>query len=193
VPLRQTLPALRVIGQVAQNYIVAEGPEGVYIVDQHAAHERVLYEQVARQRSERKIEVQGLLEPATLEVTAPQGAALRECYGELSDFGFNIEPFGERSYLVRAVPVVLSGGDWQSALREMLDSPARAQAERNDAMSKTIACHGAVRAGKTLTDDEMRALLRQLEQTENPYTCPHGRPTLIHLSARQLESEFGRH
>ena len=192
VPLRQTLPALRVIGQVAQNYIVAEGPEGVYIVDQHAAHERILYEQVARQRSESKIEVQGLLEPATFEVTPVQDAALKECCGELSDFGFSIEPFGERSYLVRAVPSVLSGGDWSMALKEMLDSPARAQAERNDAMSKTIACHGAVRAGKTLTDDEMRALLRQLEQTENPYTCPHGRPTLIHLSVRQLESEFGR-
>jgi DNA mismatch repair protein MutL len=90
------------------------------------------------------------------------------------------------------VPAVLSGCDWQTALREMLDSPLQAQSERDDRICKTIACHGAVRAGKTLTDEEMRALVRQLEQTESPYTCPHGRPTLIHLSIRQLEREFGR-
>lgn len=186
------LPALRVIGQVAQNYIIAEGPEGVYIIDQHAAHERILYEQVTKQRADRKIEVQGLLQPTTFEVTPAQEAALKECYGELSDFGFTIEPFGERGWLVRAVPAVLSRGDWLAALREMLDSPGQAQGGRDDAISKTLACHGAVRAGQTLTDDEMRALLRQLEQTESPYTCPHGRPTLIHLSKRQLEREFGR-
>ena len=191
-PLKQTLPALRVIGQVAQNYIIAEGPEGVYIIDQHAAHERVLYELVAKQRTNRQIEVQGLLEPSMVEVTPSQDAALRERSGELADFGFGIEPFGERGWLVRTVPAVLSRGDWSGALREMLDSPAQAQAERDDAISKTLACHGAVRAGQTLTDYEMRALLRQLEQTENPHTCPHGRPTLIQLSIRQLEREFGR-
>jgi len=127
-----------------------------------------------------------------VEVTPSQDAALRERSGELADFGFGIEPFGERGWLVRTVPAVLSRGDWSGALREMLDSPAQAQAERDDAISKTLACHGAVRAGQTLTDYEMRALLRQLEQTENPHTCPHGRPTLIQLSIRQLEREFGR-
>ncbi|MDP2918863.1 MAG: DNA mismatch repair endonuclease MutL [Dehalococcoidia bacterium] len=191
-PLSVSLPALRVLGQVAGNYIVAEGPDGVYVIDQHAAHERILYEKVKREKESAHIEVQGLLEAATLEVTPAQDMALRECCRELQTFGFTLEPFGERSYLVRTVPAVLSRGDWSTALREMLDCPSQAQAERDDSICKTIACHGAVRAGKTLSDEEMRALVRQLEQTENPFTCPHGRPTLIHLSKRQMEREFGR-
>jgi DNA mismatch repair protein MutL len=186
------LPALRVIGQVNNCYIVAEGPDGIYIIDQHAAHERILYEKVKTDRATKDIEVQGLLEPAALEVTPRQLAVLQECYQELQDYGFTIEPFGERSYLVRTVPAVLSRGDWLTAVREFLDDPTRRDAERNEAITKTLACHGAVRAGQSLVDEEMHSLIRQLEQTQDPYHCPHGRPTLIHLSTRQLEKEFGR-
>jgi DNA mismatch repair protein MutL len=117
---------------------------------------------------------------------------LKECYLELREYGFTIEPFGERSYLVRTVPGVLSRGDWLTAVREFLDDPTGRDKERSEAIIKMLACHGAVRAGQTLTDEEIRSLIRQLEQTENPYNCPHGRPTLIHLSIRQLEREFGR-
>ena len=190
--LPSALPALRIIGQVGTNYIITEGPEGIYIIDQHAAHERVLYEKIKAEKASKAIEVQGLLEPATLEVTPRQDAVLKECYLELREYGFTIEPFGERSYLVRTVPGVLSRGDWLTAVREFLDDPTGRDKERSEAIIKTLACHGAVRAGQTLTDEEIRSLIRQLEQTDNPYTCPHGRPTLIHLSIKQLEREFGR-
>jgi len=189
---RPGLPPLRVIGQVASSYIVAEGPEGLYVIDQHAAHERVLYERVRAQRAGQKTEVQGLLSPATLEVTPAQDAVLRTALDELNALGFGIEPFGERTYLVRTVPAALRESDWLPAVREFLDDPLRRDPERAEAIIKTIACHGAVRAGQSLTDDAMRALLRQLEQADSPFTCPHGRPTLIHLGLRQLEREFGR-
>ena len=188
----QMLPALRVVGQVATNYILTEGPDGIYIIDQHAAHERILYERIKAEKANKDIEVQGLLEPATLEVTPPQDAVLQECYRDLQEYGFTIEPFGERSYLVRTVPGVLIRSDWLTAMREFLDNPTGRDKERSEAIIKTLACHGAVRAGQPLTDEEIRSLIRQLEQTENPYNCPHGRPTLIHLSIRQLEKEFGR-
>ncbi|HEX9896308.1 MAG TPA: DNA mismatch repair endonuclease MutL [Dehalococcoidales bacterium] len=190
--LPSALPALRVVGQVATNYIITEGPDGIYIIDQHAAHERILYEKLKAEKASKDIAVQGLLEPATLEVTPRQDAVLQECYTDLREYGFTIEPFGERSYLVRTVPGVLSRGDWLTAVREFLDDPTGRDKERSEAIIKTLACHGAVRAGQPLTDEEIRSLIRQLEQTENPYNCPHGRPTLIHLSIRQLEKEFGR-
>ena len=182
--LPAALPALRIIGQVGTNYIITEGPEGIYIIDQHAAHERILYEKIKVEKENKDIEVQGLLEPVTLEVTPRQDAVLKECYIELREYGFTIEPFGERSYLVRTVPGVLSRSDWLTAVREFLDDPTGRDKERSEAIIKTLACHGAVRAGQTLTDEEIRSLIRQLEQTDNPYTCPHGRPTLIHLSIR---------
>jgi len=191
--LNASLPVLRVVGQALAGYIVAEGPDGLYLIDQHAAHERVLFEKVRQQGSAQELEVQGLLEPATLEVNPQQEEILKSCYQDLAKFGFTIEPFGDRTYLVRTVPRLLHNGDWAAMLRELLDSLSNDG--KNDWSEKaaiSLACHGAVRSGKKLTDDEMRALVRQLEQTANPHTCPHGRPTMIHLSAGQLSREFGR-
>ncbi len=192
IPVVTVLPALRVIGQVNNCYTVAEGPDGVYIIDQHAAHERILYEKIKKDKASKDIEVQGLLEPTTLDVTPRQHAVLQECYQDLQEYGFTIAPFGARSYLVRTVPAVLSRGDWLSAVREFLDDPTHRDKERSEAITKTLACHGAVRSGQSLSDEEMRSLIRQLELTQDPYHCPHGRPTLIQLSIRQLEKEFGR-
>jgi DNA mismatch repair protein MutL len=189
---RQTLPVLRVIGQVASNYIVAEGPDGLYVIDQHAAHERILYEKLQEQKAQQGIQVQGMLEPFTFEVTPQQDEMLKSRQNQLSDFGFTIEPFGLRTYLVRAMPAVLKDGNWLEALREILDSPNDKNTDLADNIIKSLACHSAVRAGKMLTDDEMRELIRQLEKTNLPNTCPHGRPTILHLSIRQLEKEFGR-
>jgi DNA mismatch repair protein MutL len=112
--------------------------------------------------------------------------------GNLRDFGFTIEPFGERTYLVRVIPAVLKDGDWLEALREILDSPRDKTTNVEDNIIKSLACHSAVRAGKKLSDDEMRELIRQLEKVNLPQTCPHGRPTMLHLSIGQLEKEFGR-
>lgn len=191
-PLMAALPVLRVLGQLLSSYIVAEGPDGLYLIDQHAAHERIVFERVKEQRSRREIEVQGLLEPVPFEVTPQQEAVLKSHHEELTGFGFSLEPFGDRTYLVRTVPQALSGGDWTGALRELLDSDEE-RGEWEEGIAISIACHnGAVRAGQLLSDDEMRALVRQLEKTAVPHTCPHGRPTLIHLSSSQLRREFGR-
>jgi DNA mismatch repair protein MutL len=193
-PLALTLPVLRVVGQVMGSYIVAEGPDGLYLIDQHAAHERIVYEEVKRQRRRREVSRQGLLSPATFEVTPGQDEVLRARYGELADFGFDIEPFGDRTYLVRAVPELVSADDWSVMLRELLDALAgESGVDFEEKVAISIACHRrAVRAGQVLSDSEMRALVRRLESTELPHTCPHGRPTLIHLSNGQLRRHFGR-
>jgi len=192
-PLTLSLPVLRVVGQVMSRYIVAEGPDGLYLIDQHAAHERVRFDKLRRQREQRQPEVQGLLEPSTFEVTPRQDEILKSCYGELADFGFSLEPFGDRTYLVRTVPALVAGDDWPGMLRELLDAlSGEARSRWEEKIIASIACHGAVKSGQVLSDDEMRGLVRQLEQAANPHTCPHGRPTIIHLSAAQLEREFGR-
>ncbi|MFC2018877.1 DNA mismatch repair endonuclease MutL [Chloroflexota bacterium] len=189
---RLSLPVLRVLGQLASKYIVAEGPGGLYLIDQHAAHERILFERIARQRAEQKIEVQGLLEPATFEVAPRQDAVLKLRCPDLAEFGFSIEPFGERTYLVRAVPALLYDRDWAGMVRQLLDDSASDKGDWLQSMAITMACHGAIRAGQTLTAEEIRELIRQLEAMDNPHTCPHGRPIMIHLSSGQLEKEFGR-
>ncbi len=186
-----SLPMLRVLGQLLGSYIIAEGPDGLYLIDQHAAHERILFDQIRQQKAQQEIEVQGLLEPATFEVSPQQEEVLKSRYKDLAEFGFSIEPFGERTFLVRAVPALLSQGDWAGMVRGLLDSGG----DKGDWQEKVaifMACHGAVKAGQVLTDDEMRELVRQLERVAVPHTCPHGRPTMIHLSLGQLRKEFGR-
>jgi len=197
VPLQQigtgSLPALRIIGQISGTYIIAEGPDGLYIIDQHAAHERILFEKVKTQISDLEVEVQGLLEPATFEVSPRQDELLSVHYEELNKYGFSIEPFGDRTYLVRSVPSLLYNRDWMAMVRELLDeSIADVNPNWPEEIAASIACHSAIRAGKTLTTDEMRELVIQLEQTALPRSCPHGRPTVIHLGLQQLEKQFRR-
>lgn len=185
-----SLPALRLLGQIAGTYIVAEGPDGLYLIDQHAAHERILFERINAQRSEKRVEVQGL-QPATFDVGPQQDAILRSHIEELSDSGFLLEAFGDRTYLVRTVPACLNRKDWLDVLRELTDI-VEGDSNWPEKLAMTIACHSAIRAGQVLNDDEMHELLRQLENAAIPNSCPHGRPTMIHLSSGQLEKEFGR-
>ncbi len=188
-----TLPILRVLGQLSNSYIIAEGPDGLYLIDQHAAHERILFEGIKDQRSRQEIEVQGLLEPVTLEVNPKEEEALKLHYEDLAEFGFSIEPFGDRTYLVRAVPLLLHDKDWAGTVRELLASLSGGnKSDWWETIAISIACHSAVRAGQALTDNEMRELIRQLEQTSIPNTCPHGRPTMLLISSGQLTKEFGR-
>ena len=193
-PRITSLPILRVVGQLSSCYIMAEGPEGLYLIDQHAAHERILFEKVLTQRSQQKIEIQGLLEPVDIELTPRQEESLKTRAELLSQFGFSLEPFGGRSYLLRAIPAVIKGRDLVEAVTTLLDSLASDEEplRQEEKLAQSIACHSAVKAGDTLTFEEMRELIKQLEQTTQPRTCPHGRPTMIHLSASQLEKEFGR-
>jgi DNA mismatch repair protein MutL len=187
------LPVLRVLGQLDNSYIIAEGPDGLYLIDQHAAHERILFEKIEQQRAQRETEVQGLLEPMPLEVSPRQEAELWAHYQDLTEFGFTIEPFGGKTFLVRAVPALVHDKDWTGMLRELLDSISEGDKSNwVEVVISTMACHSAVRAGQALSDSEMRDLVRQLEQAATPHTCPHGRPTMIHLSYGQLKRDFGR-
>lgn len=192
-PIAKSLPILRVVGQMANTYIIAEGPDGMYLIDQHAAHERVLFERIRDQRLRRAVEVQGLLQPAPVELTVRQQELLESQSEALSEYGFGIEHFGERTYLVRSVPAMLKGQNVAQSLVEVLDFLAEGEkGDRREEIAISLACHGAVRAGQALSYEEMRDLIRQLEQASQPRTCPHGRPTMVHLSSTQLEKGFGR-
>ncbi len=191
---RQDLPALKVVGQVKLTYIVAEGPEGMFLVDQHAAHERVLFDQIRRRASERTAQSQPLLESVTVELTAGQAGVFKSNAEFLASYGFDVESFGENAYLLRSVPSVLTGQDPAQSLVNVLDMVAfeGLLRQQEDVLAASIACHSAIRAGKSLTEAEMGALLEQLEASDNPHTCPHGRPTMLHFSSYQMDREFGR-
>ena len=187
---QQALPALRVVGQVRLTYIVAESPDGMYLVDQHAAHERVLFDRIVQGTTQREVQAQPLLAPAVVELTPAQVETLEGSREFLQTYGFEVEPFGGgNSYLLRAMPAMLTTQDPARSLRDVLDLAAfeGLLKEREDILAASVACHSAIRAGQSLTDAEMRALLEQLEVTDNPHTCPHGRPTLLHFSSYQME------
>ena len=191
---RQPAPGLKVVGQVKLTYIVAEGSEGMFLVDQHAAHERVLFDQLRRQAAHRSSLSQPLLEPVTVELTPGQIEVLRNHGDFLESYGFQLEGFGDNAYLLRSVPLILITQDPGKSLVDVLDLVAfeGLVRQQEDIMAASIACHSAIRAGKPLTEVEMRALLEQLEGADNPHTCPHGRPTMIHFSSYHMEREFGR-
>jgi DNA mismatch repair protein MutL len=191
---REKLPMLRVLGQLGLTYIVAEGPTGMYLIDQHAAHERVLYERFQRERTSAAVVSQTLVEPITVE-PGPRQAVLDETrLAKLRELGFDIEAFGGDTYLVRAVPAVLNTPDPAESIVEIMGDAHTAEGTRpwEEEMTIGLACHGAIKSGESLSRDQMQDLVVQLEQTTLPRTCPHGRPTMLHVSARQLEREFGR-
>ncbi|NLV73654.1 MAG: DNA mismatch repair endonuclease MutL [Chloroflexi bacterium] len=187
------LPMLRVLGQLAQTFIIAEGPGGLYLIDQHAAAERIRYEEL-RERHTTQLLTQELLDPLPLTFSASQIALLEGHLEELAEFGIELEPFGADSMLVRRIPVHMLHQELQPALLEMLDEAERQGSSFSwqEQALITLSCHTAVRAGSLLSLDEMRALVRQLELTDLPHSCPHGRPTMVHLSQAQLEREFAR-
>jgi DNA mismatch repair protein MutL len=195
-PTAEGLPLLRVVGQVAQTYIVAEGPDGLYLVDQHAAHERVLYEQMQASRASAQVAAQQLLEPLTLEFTPAQVAILEAEAEMLAQIGFDIEPFGGTTYRLRALPDILVKADPATALADILSELAEGAVplsrQSDERLMVTVCKRAAVKAGQTLSMQEMQDLIHSLERCNAPRTCPHGRPTMIHLSAAQLAREFGR-
>ena len=190
----EALNSLRIVGQVKSTYLVAEGPDGMYLIDQHAAHERVLFERVVKDVEAHNTQVQALLEPMSVELSPGQEEVVQENLELLSQYGFLLEPFGERSYLVRGIPGIIRNSGPGKALVEVLDlMPYEGILKgRKEALAASIACHSSVRAGMALNQDEMEELVRSLQGTDTPHTCPHGRPTMVHLSSHHLEREFGR-
>ena len=179
-------------------YIVAEGPEGLFLIDQHAAHERILYEQYMLQRAGGSASVarQHLLEPLTLHVGARLTGQVAAHLETLQHVGFDVEAFGGDTFLVRTVPAVLAGEDPLRALEEIVATLGERRnlvGETTEAQLVKMVCkRAAIKAGQLLSDIEMQELVRQLEQCQSPRTCPHGRPTMIQLSANELEKAFGR-
>jgi DNA mismatch repair protein MutL len=190
------IPLLRVVGQLGSTYIVAEGPDGMYLVDQHAAHERILYERMLAAHVSQQVPVQPLLEPVVLDLTPEQAAVTGGALDTLAEWGITLEPFGGQSYLLRSLPAVLNGQNPQSAMAEIADGLAQGVdvvSGTLEARLVTLICkRAAVKGGHVLTMVEMQELVRQLEDCASPRTCPHGRPTMIHVSAADLARQFGR-
>jgi DNA mismatch repair protein MutL len=191
----QRVPILRPVGQIALAFLVAEGPDGLYLIDQHAAHERVLFEHFMAMRAN-PIPSQSLLQPVTVELTSANARLLTGQMDLLNRLGFQIEEFGPDTFLVRRVPALLVGTDPSSALRSLVENfeedetPLQNQVEAR--LIARICKRSAIKAGASLTPEEQRSLLLDLENCQSPRTCPHGRPTMIHLSVDLLERQFGR-
>ncbi len=194
LPLGERLPALRPIGQFDEAFLVAEAPDGLYLVDQHAAHERVRYEEVRARLARGEVASQPLLEAELATLGAAQAALAAEEAEALAALGFVLEPTDGSALIVRAVPASLAGRDPAQALRDLLDKiDAEERVSGPERAAASLACHSAVRAGDRLAGEQQRELLRQLEACEHPQTCPHGRPTLVRLSSEQVRRSFGRH
>lgn len=191
-PFRPT--TLRPVGQVQNTYIVAEGAGGIYFIDQHTAHERILYEEILAQCTAADAPAQALLTPQVVVLSARQRAALAERGDVLRRLGFRFEEFGPDAYLLRAVPPRLNRADLARALRDAADALAGELIGPDgiDRLAATLACHAAVRAGDPLTAAEIAGLLARLEETDVSRYCPHGRPVVVHLSVTQLERDFHR-
>ena len=190
------MPLLRLVGQIGQVYIIAEGPDGLYLIDQHAAHERVLFERLLAQRDANTLSSQNLLQPVVVPLPPAQATLLEDQLSVLQKFGFEVEPFGPNTFQIRAIPTLFTGADPAAALRVLVEDFEGDETPLQEKIEERIAARVckrmAVKGGQTLSTAEQESLLRDLENCESPRTCPHGRPTMIHLSVELLERQFGR-
>jgi DNA mismatch repair protein MutL len=194
--LRAHIPLMRPIGQVGTSYIVSEGPDGLYLIDQHAAHERILFEKLLKQYESKSIPAQTLLTPVVVELSASAFEQLSRQLPGLLALGFDVQPFGQNSFRVYAIPALFTTSEPTAAILSLVETFEEDETPLEQDMETRIAgrvCKRlAIKAGQVLTTEEQRALVTDLEACESPRTCPHGRPTLIHLSINMLEREFGR-
>ena len=188
-------------GQMGDCYIVGETDQGLVIIDQHAAHEKVTYEELKRQLGEGKVQSQELLDPITVELSADEAEAIKHITQELERLGFQVEPFGPRNCRVIGVPAVLGVTVEAGAIHDLLadlwtgkgkKAKSAALDEVKDHVLRTMACHSSTRAGKHLDLVEMKNLVQLLYKAKEPFNCPHGRPTMIFLPFNTLEKRFGR-
>ncbi len=192
-----SLSTLKPLGQIRNSFILAINEDGLWIVDQHVAHERVLFEKVLRQRSLAKVESQRLLMPLVLELTAGQQAVFSEISDELTRNGFEVEPFGSRSVAVKIAPAGIDAAQIESMLHELLEQIAAEEQALNlekvsHRIAASIACHAAIKVNMPLEQNKMEWLLAELAKTDCPMTCPHGRPVVLRYSVKDIQRAFKR-
>jgi DNA mismatch repair protein MutL len=191
------LATLKPLGQLRESFILATNEEGLWIIDQHVAHERVLFEKVLRQRAAERVERQRLLMPMLIDLTPAQMVTFAEIAAELDRNGFEAEPFGPRTLAIKAAPVGLEGRALERMLMEVLEQCDRLEQRENlgtarSRIAASIACHAAIKVNMPLDPERMRWLLEELGKTEHPTSCPHGRPIALRYSWKDIERAFHR-
>jgi len=196
-PTLEALSTLRPLGQIRNSFILAVNEDGLWIVDQHVAHERVLFERVLKQRAAKGVESQRLLMPIVLELSPAQLAVFAEIAEELQHNGFEAEPFGARSVAVKVAPAGVDAGAVEKMLHELLDQISREEQSLNlekirGRIAASIACHAAIKVNMPLEQNKMEWLLAELAKTDHPMSCPHGRPVVLRYSVKDIQKAFKR-
>jgi DNA mismatch repair protein MutL len=196
-PVTDDFPLGVARAQLHETYVIAQTRDGIVIVDQHAAHERLVYEDMKRQMAAGGVKRQALLIPDIVELTEDEAARVVERADELAELGLEIEPFGSGAVCVRATPALFGEMDAAGLIRDLADDFAEYDAglalkERFEEVMGNMACRGSVRSGRRLNGEEMNALLRQMEATPHSGQCNHGRPTYVELKLADIEKLFGR-
>jgi DNA mismatch repair protein MutL len=196
-PTLSSLGTLKPLGQIRNSFILAVNEDGLWIVDQHVAHERVLFERVLKQRAAQKVESQRLLMPIVLELSPAQQAVFSEISDELQHNGFEAEPFGARSVAVKVAPAGVDAAAVEHMLHELLDQFSREEQSLNlekirARIAASIACHAAIKVNMPLEQNKMEWLLAELAKTDHPMSCPHGRPVVLRYSVKDIQKAFKR-
>jgi DNA mismatch repair protein MutL len=195
-PTLNALASLKPLGQLRESFILATNDEGLWIVDQHVAHERILFEKVLREREVEKVQRQRLLMPLLIDLQPHQMVEFARIAEELERNGFEAEPFGPRTLAIKAAPVGLEGRELERMLAEVLEQGEREQRENLQSartrIAASIACHAAIKVNMPLDPERMQWLLAELAKTEHPTSCPHGRPIALRYSWRDILRAFGR-
>jgi len=192
-----SLSSLKPLGQLQESFILAVNHDGLWIVDQHVAHERVLFEKILHQRAQQAVESQRLLMPIVIEMTAAQQAVFSEISDELQKNGFEAEPFGARSLAMKIAPAGVQATEVEHMLHELLDQFSREDQALNleqirGRIAASIACHAAIKVNMPLEQNKMEWLLAELAKTECPMSCPHGRPVVLRYSMKDIQRAFKR-
>lgn len=187
----------KIFGQINNTYILVEGKEGLYIIDQHNAHERVLYENYYCKYNNQDIITQSLLVPVTIEVSLAEKELIDKYIEQLANVGITIEPFGGSSYIISEIPNFIKNIPAKNIIRDVIDNLSKngktmQQAEMIDSIVTYMSCRGAIKAGKHLDQIEMKQLVIDLFSIENRYRCPHGRPIIVHMSNDEIDKSMGR-
>ncbi|MBD3156708.1 hypothetical protein GF369_02660, partial [Candidatus Peregrinibacteria bacterium] len=190
-------PSMMPLAQIAKSYILAENEHGLVLIDQHAAHERIRFEELMDQFEHTQKQKQQLLLPITIELSPHENELLKKHADTLSTLGFDIEEFGKNTHIIRSVPSIIDQENVESILLNVISDladnrPTHVVTDPQTAVIEYMACRSAIKFGKILSHDEMVELIRQLDTLKRPYTCPHGRPSMIHVTFEELEKRFKR-